>query len=398
MAFNRLTAQTGRWERAREMFQSRDLFFHDGKTMRRVHLSTRMQLMAAAGVAFAGLSAVAGVAGVAMSAPGVSQNINQYAARHAAVSEMEGRVAALQAEVDTIRQAARVHAARLEKRQAFLANIVSGKGDAQEVSSLMDGAAVPTDKQSASILAAFNAVEVQQQQAAQKLLAVTESRYREKYAALSHLGIDPRRVQLAMGGPYEPVTVETAAALPAATVKQEDQQFRALFNSWKRLDQLEQGMVSIPSAKPVQTVALTSNFGVRSDPFRGGAAMHSGVDIPGSYGTPIYATADAIVGRAGWIGGYGNMVELEHGRGIQTRYGHMSQLLVAAGTRVKRGQQIGLMGSTGRSTGNHLHYEVRLDGRAVNPIPFLRSTDYMVAMQRRNDATQTALGGPAKGE
>jgi murein DD-endopeptidase MepM/ murein hydrolase activator NlpD len=398
MAFNRLTAQASIWDRARETFQSRDLFFHDGKTMRRVNLSTRMQLMAVAGVAFAAVSAVAGVASVAVSAPAVSQSLAQYSARHAAVSQMESRVAALQAEVETIRNAARVHAARLEKRQAFLSNIVSGKGNAQEVSALVNLPTIAADKRSASILAAFRDVEAQQADAAGKLLAMTESRYQAQYSALTKLGIDPRRVQDAMGGPYEPVTVETAAVSQGVVAKQGDQQFRALFNSWKRLDQLEQGMVSIPSAKPVQTVSLTSNFGVRSDPFRGGAAMHSGVDIPGAYGTPIYATADGIVGRAGWVSGYGKLVELEHGRGIQTRYGHMSSLLVAAGTRVKRGQQIGMMGSTGRSTGNHLHYEVRLDGRAVNPMPFLRSTDYLVAIQRRNDQAQTALGGPAKSE
>ena len=144
--------------------------------------------------------------------------------------------------------------------------------------------------------------------------------------------------------------------------------------------------------RPVQSLTFTSNFGIRTDPFRGGAAMHAGVDIPGAYATPIYATADAIVNRTGWAGGYGNLVELNHGRGIQTRYGHLSSILVAPGTRVKRGQLIGLMGSTGRSTGTHLHYEVRIDGRAVNPVPFLQTSDYLVAMQRRTGGV--AVGGP----
>ena len=120
--------------------------------------------------------------------------------------------------------------------------------------------------------------------------------------------------------------------------------------------------------------------------------MHSGVDIPGQYATPIYATADGVVGRTGWVGGYGNLVEIEHGRGIQTRYGHLSSILVAPGKRVKRGDLVALMGSTGRSTGNHLHYEVRIDGRAVNPVPFLQTPDYLVAMQRR--AGPVAMGGP----
>ena len=131
------------------------------------------------------------------------------------------------------------------------------------------------------------------------------------------------------------------------------------------------------------------------------AAMHGGIDLAGPVGTPIYATADGIVGRSEWNnGGYGNLVEINHGQGIQTRYGHMSRRLVEAGTRVRRGQLIGLMGSTGRSTGSHLHYEVRIDGKPVNPIPFMKSTDYLLAMQK-NAGNQSmdaiALGGPTKG-
>ena len=193
----------------------------------------------------------------------------------------------------------------------------------------------------------------------------------------------------AVGGPFE--------AVGKAPVKA-DPQFRALFNSWKRLDAEPKGLVAIPSAKPVSlNIALSSGFGVRSDPFRGGAAMHSGVDIPGPVGTPIYATADGVVGRTGWVGGYGNLVELEHGEGIQTRYGHLSSIIAQPGTRVKRGQLIGLMGSTGRSTGSHLHYEVRLEGRAVNPTPFLRTDGYLLAMERRASGN-VALGGPAKAD
>ena len=175
-----------------------------------------------------------------------------------------------------------------------------------------------------------------------------------------------------------------------------DPQFRALFLSWKKMDQIQYGAVSVPSAKPVQAnITFTSSFGVRSDPFRGYAAMHAGIDLAGPIGTPIYATADGMVGRAEWAGGYGNLVELEHGRGIETRYGHLSQILVRPGQRVRRGEMIARMGSTGRSTGSHLHYEVRLDGHAVNPLPFIQSTDYLVAMQQRTAGpTQVALGGP----
>ena len=179
--------------------------------------------------------------------------------------------------------------------------------------------------------------------------------------------------------------------------------FKALFDNWKKLDQLQNGVIAIPAEKPVRTnVEFTSGFGVRSDPFHAGAAMHPGIDLAGSYGTPIYATADGTVLRAGWnSGGYGNLVEIDHGRGITTRYGHMSAILVSPGQHIVRGQQVGRMGSTGRSTGNHLHYEVRIDGKAVNPIPFMKSTDYVLAMQRRSGAASmdaVAIGGPSVGK
>src|SRR5438477_5292071 len=208
-------------------------------------------------------------------------------------------------------------------------------------------------------------------------------------ASLRRLGFYPAKAGTAgQGGPFESAANST---------------FKSLFDSWKKLDQLQDGVIAIPSDKPVKVnVEFTSGFGVRSDPFEHGAAMHPGIDLAGSYGTPIYATADGTVLRAGWnSGGYGNLVEIDHGRGITTRYGHMSAILVSAGQRVTRGQQVGRMGSTGRSTGNHLHYEVRIDGRAGNPIPFMKSTDYVLAMQRRSGGASmdaVAVGGPVGGQ
>lgn len=186
----------------------------------------------------------------------------------------------------------------------------------------------------------------------------------------------------ATGGPYEAADSSTAAADMRADV-----QFRSLFQTWKKLDTFEHGAIAIPSVQPVEHLAYTSNFGIRTDPFRGTAAMHAGVDIPGPVGTPVYATADGFVDRAERAGGYGNMVEIDHGKGIQTRYGHLSKILVPANTRVHRGQLIALIGSTGRSTGPHLHYEVRIDGHAVNPVPFLQNADYLLAAQDRSVRT-----------
>ena len=201
-------------------------------------------------------------------------------------------------------------------------------------------------------------------------------------------------------------TVTTAASVgavdavsTAALGARSDPMFRTLFDGWKTMDAVPHGgFVSVPSQKPVRDFHFTSSFGVRSDPFQGNARMHAGMDMAGPVGTPVYATADGIVGRAERAGGYGNLVQLEHGKGLETRYGHLSQMLVRQGQRVHRGDLIALMGSTGRSTGSHLHYEVRIDGHAVNPMPFLQSADYLMALQNRQPFApaqpQMAMGGP----
>ncbi len=172
---------------------------------------------------------------------------------------------------------------------------------------------------------------------------------------------------------------------------------RALFASWDQDERQRRGVMAIPSLGPVDGYTLTSSFGSRSDPFGRGRRMHNGLDMAGPMGTPIYATADGIVGRAQWLGGYGKYVEINHGNDIQTRYGHMSAILVQPGARVVRGQMIGRMGSTGRSTGSHLHYEVRIAGRPVNPTPFLMSGQYLASLpsttQQASAADRTVAAG-----
>jgi murein DD-endopeptidase MepM/ murein hydrolase activator NlpD len=200
----------------------------------------------------------------------------------------------------------------------------------------------------------------------------------------------PAQAKNAEDDPYGDASEINTSALGPADVG-----FANLFSSLQRLDGEAKAANNIPSGRPVQKLSLTSNFGVRSDPFNGGARMHKGIDIPGPVGTPIYATADGIVSRAGWASGYGNLVQISHGGGIETRYGHMSKLIAAPNSYVHRGQLIGLMGSTGRSTGSHLHYEVRVDGQAINPIPFVVGPDVLVAM---NTKPPVAMGGPTKAQ
>jgi murein DD-endopeptidase MepM/ murein hydrolase activator NlpD len=124
----------------------------------------------------------------------------------------------------------------------------------------------------------------------------------------------------------------------------------------------------LPAGLPLASARLTSGFGWRTHPLSGAWRPHSGVDLAAPYGSPIVATAGGVVGTAGWSGGYGLLVAVSHGDGVQTRYGHMSRLAVAPGQQVAAGQVIGYVGSTGDSTGPHLHYEVRIDGRAIDPL------------------------------
>jgi murein DD-endopeptidase MepM/ murein hydrolase activator NlpD len=160
-----------------------------------------------------------------------------------------------------------------------------------------------------------------------------------------------------------------------------DEEFQQLFASWKALEAgpaalalSRSNRVSIPSLIPITTArALSSGFGLRVHPVMGGIRMHKGIDLPASTGTPIHATADGVVGKADWFGGYGLCVELEHGANMETRYGHMSRIAVAEGQMVRKGDVIGYVGSTGRSTGSHLHYEVRIAGQAVNPMPYMQT-------------------------
>ncbi len=133
----------------------------------------------------------------------------------------------------------------------------------------------------------------------------------------------------------------------------------------------------ISTARAVSTIAihsgsalratLTSGFGMRYDPILGTTRMHSGVDLAAPSGSPIVASSDGMVSKAGWNGGYGLFISLEHGGGMETRYGHMSRLNVVAGQRVRTGDVIGFVGSTGHSTGPHLHFETRINGQAVRP-------------------------------
>ena len=156
-------------------------------------------------------------------------------------------------------------------------------------------------------------------------------------------------VDLPIGGPDVPAisAAQMVAALPA------------------------EGPGARPSFSPLTNGRVTSHYGFRTHPILGGRRMHTGIDLAAATGTPVYATAFGVVTNAGYRGSYGLLIQLDHAGGLQTRYGHLSRLAVQPGQVVEPGQLIGFVGSTGRSTGPHLHYEVRVGGNAVDPRPYM---------------------------
>jgi murein DD-endopeptidase MepM/ murein hydrolase activator NlpD len=199
-----------------------------------------------------------------------------------------------------------------------------------------------------------------------------ESRVRRMRGVFTDLGLDMAQLEAAtprvgMGGPFVPVKLASDAG-PF------ERQLYRINITRAQVERLNRTLSLVPYRKPViGEVEFTSGFGVRSDPFLGRPAMHTGLDFRAAMGDPVRATANGKVASSGWAGGYGRMVEIDHGNGLSTRYGHLSEISVKVGDPIKIGQVIGAVGSTGRSTGPHLHYETRIDGEAVDPQKFLRA-------------------------
>ena len=200
-----------------------------------------------------------------------------------------------------------------------------------------------------------------------------DSKARRMRSVLTDLGLDagksPTDTRLAhagaTGGPFVPVRPDAGGF---------ERQIYRINIARNHVERLTRTLASVPVRKPIfGEIDMSSPFGMRMDPFVKGPAIHTGIDMRGDTGDPVRATANGTVTVAGVNGGYGKMIEIDHGNDLTTRYGHLSEIDVKVGQSVKLGQIIGKIGSTGRSTGPHLHYETRLDGEAVNPEKYLRA-------------------------
>jgi murein DD-endopeptidase MepM/ murein hydrolase activator NlpD len=175
------------------------------------------------------------------------------------------------------------------------------------------------------------------------------------------------------GGPLAPLSLSTKG-VPSI----EETRANAILAGLDRMNLYRLAAFKAPFDNPVKgAYRFTSGFGARQDPKGWGTRMHAGTDFAASYGTPIHVTADGVVTFVGWSSGYGRLIKVQHAFGIETRYAHLAQMRVSVGQKVSRGERIGDMGNSGRSTGTHLHYEVRIGGNAVNPMTFIKAATHV---------------------
>lgn len=227
-------------------------------------------------------------------------------------------------------------------------------------------------------------IEARQIAFAERLTRVADARAARAAAAIRKYGLNPDQLASEassdVGGPFIPF-------FGSKDKDVRDPRFIRLAASLERMGSMERALQGIPSSLPAAVISMSSDFGYRRDPFTGAAAMHAGIDFKGPIGTPVMAAADGVVSYAGVHSGYGNCVEITHANGLVTRYAHLSSFSVTLGQKVARGVQIARMGSSGRSTGPHLHFEVRLDGQAINPLKFLEANPNVLKVQAITGST-----------
>lgn len=300
--------------------------------------------------------------------------------------DREAKVTTAQERVDAYRDNIDAVASDLVKRQEFIESMVDAMPEgAKSVANVSDStgeAAKTVDKVSAAIpeAAALARIEARQLAFVEGLTRYADWRAQRAASALKKLGLDPRSMvgradRSAMGGPLERLTTSADGSI--------DPRFERLGLSIARMAALENGLAGVPQVEPAALEFISSGFGYRRDPFTGAGAMHAGLDFRGPIGSPIYAAAKGTVSYVGQRQGYGNVVEISHGNGLMTRYAHMSAFRTSLGQKVAAGQTIGSIGNTGRSTGPHLHFEVRINDRAVNPRTFLETAPHVLEEIRR---------------
>lgn len=362
---------TGMKNRLAAWFVDREFFMRANGQVRFLRISAQLQRRAA--------TVVACVVGVWMAITlGMMVNQLSVSVERMALNAKQERVESDQERITKYRKDIDKVTGELEARQKMVEEAVeqfggdvpppTENGSGAETAAKI-GAAVPEAAKLAQI-------EARQIALAEHLTRIALVRSKKAEAAIREFGLDPKMLaaetQEGQGGPFIPFFGKKSSG---------DPRFTKMFAALEKMETMERALAGIPTSMPASVMLMSSGFGYRHDPFTGGGAMHTGLDFKGPIGTAILAAADGTVTSAGWQGGYGNCIEITHENGLVTRYAHMSGFTVAMGQKVTRGTQIGRMGSTGRSTGPHLHFEVRLNGAAINPMKFLEANPNVLEIQ-----------------
>jgi murein DD-endopeptidase MepM/ murein hydrolase activator NlpD len=361
------------------LIRDREIFVRTDGDIKFLTVSARLQHRVIMGVVLAlglWLIITIGMAGYQFATSGDRAEI---ASREAQIKAKEARVKAYQSRFAN-------EAERLDERQTQLENLFKDHfGEDGTVSAGAASADAATDniqtkdgaaKSSAKTLN-LTAIDARQRAFARQLQGVVEARTARAEMALRDLGLNPASIgqggTSGQGGPFIPMTRK------AKTLQ--DPALDGLSAALNRMEVFERALLALPLGSPAISMEMSSGYGYRHDPFSGAGAFHAGLDFKGPIGTPIYAASAGTVSFVGVQSGYGNVVEIDHGHGIITRYAHLSGFDVTLGTPVTAGVQIARMGNTGRSTGPHLHFEVRINGSAVDPRRFLEAKDNVLKIK-----------------
>jgi murein DD-endopeptidase MepM/ murein hydrolase activator NlpD len=373
-------------------FVDREFFMRANGQVRFLKISAQLQRRVAA--------IAASVVGVWLVITlGMAVNQITVSIERMALSEKQARIESAEERVANYRGSIDEVTADLERRQKMLESLSEQYLD--EVPAAAPAEAVTEEDKAVKKISALvpeaaglAQIEARQIRFAELMTRVALARTQKAEAAIRQFGLNPdvlaRQATSAQGGPFE-------SFFGSAKKDVRDPRFTKLAASLGRMDAMERALAAIPTSMPAAVMMMSSGFGYRSDPFTGGGAMHNGLDFKGPVGTPILAAAEGKVTSAGSQGGYGNTIEITHANGLVTRYAHLSGFNVRLGQKVARGVQIGRMGSTGRSTGSHLHFEVRLNGQAINPRKFLEANSDVLEVQAvAGNRADTVYGQPAK--
>jgi murein DD-endopeptidase MepM/ murein hydrolase activator NlpD len=369
-----------------QLFPERHLYVRSGGEMRAFVLTTRKQMAAAGGVAAAALWM--GVCTAAMlvsvlSASSADREIARTQAKYERwIADRQARLTSAVAQLNAGGGTAEQVATTIEKQHAALALLLTdlkgAPGAAEALTPAITRALATPDTNPAHRMERVRASQDQLLDAADSFAKSRADRLRLAFrlAGLTPTSYMPK--EGALGGPL----IESKDPRALAVVLDVDEGFanriQHAATDLSEARALTDAARTLPFSRPTSQTPQTSGFGVRVDPFTGHPAFHSGLDFAGGLMTPVQSTAPGVVSFTGLRSGYGNTIEVDHGRGFKTRYAHLASIGVHVGDQVGLGQRLGGMGSTGRSTGTHLHYEVWVNGRAQNPDRFVKAGAYVL--------------------